>query len=230
MKAVGKDGKTSGEDGDDSMSELAALEGSASVVVNVDPGVGEGGTVEIKRLVTVSVGSLAGLESVGVGESELVTGGWEINEESGGLEDEMVGGGKDELGSTVNELGVGEGGNEESEGLEGEMVKGEKDELGSMVNELGVDVGVIVSFVEEEDWLELGSVMEDDRVEDEEMLGEIEDTELELITDEDTVVEDDPLELDGDTVEEDEGETVEDDEGDTVEDDDGETVELESED
>jgi hypothetical protein len=215
MKAVGKDGKTSGEDGDDSMSEL---EGSAPVVVNVEPGVGEGGTVEITRLVTVCVGSLAGLESVGVGESELVTGGWEVKEESGGLEDEMVGGGKDELGSTVNKLGVGEGGDaeEESEGLEGEMVRGEDDELGSMVNEPGVDVGVIVLFVEEER-LELGSVMEDDGVEDEDMLGEIEDTELELITDEDTVEEDDSLELDGDTVEDDEGETVEDDDRESVE-------------
>ena len=96
--------------------------------VNVGPGVGEGGIVEIRGLVPVNVGSLAGPEVVGVGE--LVSGGWEGEKESGGLE--MLGDGKDELGSTVSKLGVGEGGDaegeEESGGLEDEMSEGGKDE------------------------------------------------------------------------------------------------------
>jgi len=126
----------------------------------------------------------------------------------------------------VNELGVDEGGGD---------VKEERVGVESVAL-VGVDVGIIVLSVkdggrEDENWLGLGSVMEDDGPVKDEMLGEIEDTELELISDEGTVtegdVEDDTLGLNGDTVEDDALELDEE----SVEEDalelDGESVELE---
>ena len=112
IKAVGNDGKTSGGDGDGrrSVDELGGLDGSTPVGVNVEPGTGEGGIVETTRVVTVNVGSPAWLEGDNTGESELVFGGFEGGEESGGVGDETVVGGRDELGSIVNDVGVYEGG------------------------------------------------------------------------------------------------------------------------
>lgn len=158
------------------------------MAVNVEPGTGEGGIVEITRLVTVTVGSLVMLGGNRVGGEELVSGGAEGEEESGGLGDEIVVGGKDE-GSMVDRPEVGgEGGEEESGGLGDKIAVGGKDE-GSTVKELGmdeggnvdggvrvegggdvkdmregveilvgVDVGIIVSFVEGSDREEGGGV------------------------------------------------------------------------
>ena len=110
------------------------------MAVNVEPGTGEGGIVEIARLVTVTVGSLAMLGGSRVVGLELVSGGEEGEEESGGLGDEMVVGGKDE-GSMVDRPEVGgEEGEDESGGLGDEIVVGGKDE-GSTVKGLGMDEG-----------------------------------------------------------------------------------------
>ena len=198
------------------------------MAVNVEPGVGEGGIVETTKLVTVSVGFSTTLEGDKAGESELVSGGREGEEESGGLENGVVVGGKDE-GSVISELGVIEGGDIEGRVLvrEGMDVK----EGGEMIVSLGVNVGEILSFVEEGGREEggreeggkeeggkeeggkeeggrdeLGVVMEDGGgVINEVMVGEIEDTELEMVTDEDDVTEDDSeddtLELDEETTE-----------------------------
>ena len=65
------------------------------MAVNVEPGTGEGGIVEIARFVTVTVGLLTTLGGIRVDGSELVSGGYE-GEESEGLGDEIVVGGKDE--------------------------------------------------------------------------------------------------------------------------------------
>lgn len=211
--------------------------------VNVEPGTGEGGIVEITKLVTVTAGSLVPLEGRRVGEPELVSGGEEGDKESGGLEDGTVVGGKDE--------GFVAGGNDEGSvvgGMDGRSVVSGMDErsvvsgmdeisLGSELGEnvrsdvngrefmeegrevedvmeetemlLGVDVGKIVSSVEsrerEGDRVKLGLVIEDGGlVTDEEMLGEMEECESELITEERSTegdVEDGSLELDGETVE-----------------------------
>jgi len=213
------------------------------VGVNVEPGTGEGGIVEITKLVTVTAGSLVPLEGRRVGEPELVSGGEEGDKESGGLEDGTVVGGKDE--------GFVAGGNDEGSvvgGMDGRSVVSGMDErsvvsgmdeisLGSELGEnvrsdvngrefmeegrevedvmeetemlLGVDVGKIVSSVEsrerEGDRVKLGLVIEDGGlVTDEEMLGEMEECESELITEERSTegdVEDGSLELDGETVE-----------------------------
>ena len=151
-----------------------------------------------------------GKEETGGFDDEMVVGGREGEEESVGLEDKMVVGGWDE-GSMVNELGVEEGGNVDGSFRleEGTDVKDVREEMETLVN---VDVGIILSFVEEaggreeENRVELGFVIEDDGgVTDEEILGEVGDTELELIADEDdgteVGIEDDALDLDGETVE-----------------------------
>lgn len=110
------------------------------MAVNVEPGTGEGGIVEITRFVTVAVGSLAMLGGSKVGGLELMSGGAEGEEELGGLGDEIVVGGKDE-GSMVDRAEVGgEEGEEELGGLGDETVVGGKDE-GSTVKELGMDEG-----------------------------------------------------------------------------------------
>ena len=110
------------------------------MAVNVEPGTGEGGVVEITRLVTVTVGSLAMLGGSRVGGEELVSGGEEGEEESRGLGDEMVVGGKDEGSMVVRPDVGGREGKEESEGLGDGIVVGGKDE-GSTVKELGMDEG-----------------------------------------------------------------------------------------
>jgi hypothetical protein len=209
------------------------------VAVNVEPGTGEGGKVETTRLVTVTVGSLTMLGGGRVCGEELVSGGEEGEEESGGLGDKIVVGGKDE-GSVVKRLDVaGEGVEEESGGLgDGVVVSGKDEE--STVKEpgtdegdgvsgrvrleesidvkdvregvemlVGVDVGIIVTFVEgcgreEGGRVELGFVIGDNgRVTEEEMLGEMEDTELGSIDEGGATegdIEDDVLELNRETV------------------------------
>lgn len=105
IKAVGKDGKTSGEDDDGwtFVRELSGSDESVRVMVTVDPGAGEGeGGVEIIRLVTVNGGLLRRLEGDIFWETELVSGGREG--------EEMLVGGKDEPGLIVSELRVDEGG------------------------------------------------------------------------------------------------------------------------
>ena len=151
-----------------------------------------------------------GKEETGGFDDEMVVGGREGEEESVGLEDKMVVGGWDE-GSMVNELGVEDGGNVDGSFRleEGTDVRDVGEEMETLVN---VDVGIILSFVEEaggreeENRVELGFVIEDDGgVIDEELLGKVGDTELELITDEDdgteVGIDDDALDLDGETVE-----------------------------
>lgn len=140
----------SGKDGDGwrSVDESAGLDGSAPVRVNVEPGTGEGGTVEITRVVTVNVGSSVRLKGNSVGESELVSRGWEGEGETRESEDGVMVGGKDDLGSMVNELGVYEGGDV------GGRVEGGRDvrDVGGGVKTVtlvDVDVGIIVSLVEE---------------------------------------------------------------------------------
>lgn len=159
-------------------------DGSNPVAVNVEPGVGEGGSVEITMVVTVDGGVLTSLEGKRVGESELVSGGWEGEEEPGGLEDETMVGRKD-VRSVVVGLGVGE---------DTKLDKGGKVviDVGRGVGTValvGVNVGKNVSSVKEvgegeENWVGLRIVMEVNG----------------LVTDEDSVTEGDMLELEGGTV------------------------------
>lgn len=156
IRAVGKDGKTSGEDGDDWMSvrESAGFEDSVRVIVTVDPGAGEGGGVETIRLVTVSGGLLTRLDGDRSGETELVSRGREGKE--------MLVGGIDELWLMVIELGVSEGGSVEG----GKGVEEGKDVRGGLerVVVVGKDVGVVLKERNggEEDSSKLVSVMEED--------------------------------------------------------------------
>ena len=211
--------------------ELAGSDNSAPVGVNVEPGIGEGG-VETTKLVTVTGGSLTTLEGNRTGGLELVSGGWEGEEELGGLEGETAGGkdegdrdegGKDDGGEGRDEGGEGrdegkdkgrdegrEEGKEEERPITNGLDVGEDTKLGErgkevedmgeeveMVVSVGIDVGKIVPLVKEdggkeEGGIELGVTVGDGRrTKDEEMLGEIEGTELELTTNEDSVIEGD---------------------------------------
>lgn len=106
-------------------------------MVIVGPGEGEGGGVEVTRLVTVDGGLLTRLEGDRFGETELVSGGREG--------EEMLFGGKDEFGLTVSELGVDEGGGvERMEGVEGGGDSKDVREDSEIVGVAGEDVGVVV--------------------------------------------------------------------------------------
>ncbi|KAF9650617.1 hypothetical protein BDM02DRAFT_3127598 [Thelephora ganbajun] len=115
IRAVGKDGKASEEDGSDwtCVKELSDFDDPTLGGVNVDPGVGEG-IVEITKLVTVDGGLLTMFECDRIGKRELVSGGRGEEEELEGLEDEVLVGGKDEV----------------LVGGKDEVVIGGKDELG----------------------------------------------------------------------------------------------------
>ena len=138
---MGIDGKTGGEDGDGwrSVKELAGSDSPASVGVNVEPGIGEGG-VEIRKSVTVSGGSLTTLEGSRAGESELMPGDWEglmVNGSGVGEDTKLGERGRDEGGMSVG--GMDEGGMDE-----GGMSVGGKDEGGMSVggkDEGGISVG-----------------------------------------------------------------------------------------
>lgn len=225
IRAVGNDGKRSGEvgDGRELVRKLAGLEESIRVTVTVDPGAGEGENVGVTRLVIVDgrllltkvegdgfgetelviVGCelLTRVEGDGFGETELVTVGSELLTRLEGdglgeteliivdgrsltrLEDDRLGGtellsggrerpvsGKDELASTVNELGVNEGGNVEGgEGVEESTDVEDVRERSDPVVTVGRGVDVIVKLVKErsageEEGSELGSVMEEGEV------------------------------------------------------------------
>lgn len=115
------------------------------MAVNVDPGAGEGGTVEITKLVTVTGGSLTPLGGERVGEGELAPGRDEISVSgsdvvSGSGKDEISVGGNDEISVDGNdEISVGE--NEEmSVSGKDEVWVGGNDEI-SVSGKDGVWVG-----------------------------------------------------------------------------------------
>ena len=155
IRAVGTDGKTKG----DRMfvKESARLEGSTKVTVDVDPGIGEGGIVEITRLVAGDDRVLAGLEGGRFEEIGLVPGGWEG--------EGIVIGGEDELGLTVRKVGV----DEREVGVKKERDVDCVKEGREMIVVAGKGVGVIVRLVKvssgsEEVGSELGFVIKEDGV------------------------------------------------------------------
>jgi hypothetical protein len=109
-KAVGKDAKTGGEEGDGwrSVRELARSDGSAPVAVNVDPGVEVGGTVETTVTVTGGLLTTLGGERVGGGElasgrGEIPVGGRDVTSVSG--KEEMSVDGEDVMSVSGKDVG-----------------------------------------------------------------------------------------------------------------------------
>jgi hypothetical protein len=171
--------------------ESAGSDESVTVRVNVDPGAGEGVRVEITNVVTVGSGLLTSLEGDRLGETELMSGGWEG--------EEMLVGGKTELGLLVNDLGVDErGGVEGVERVEGGTERVEEGPEGVEEGPEGVEEGSeTIVLLDEDVGILVGLVEERRGMEDE-------DIELRLVMEEDGVTEggseDDTLELDGETV------------------------------
>lgn len=153
IRAVGKDGKTS--EGDwTTVTVSGGPDESTTVRVNVGPGTGGDVSVETTKLVTVNGGSLTRLEGDRPGETELMSG---IREG-----EDMLVGGKDELGLTVIELSKDEGGMEDVG--EGRDVKDVREGLETVVVVGKVVDGIVEKGVgiEEEDRSEFWFVMEDD--------------------------------------------------------------------
>lgn len=183
IRAVGNDGKRSGEvgDGRELVRKLAGLEESIRVTVTVDPGAGEGENVGVTRLVIVDGRLLlTRVEGDGFGETELVIVGSELLtrvEGDGFGETELVTVGSklltrlegDGLGETELMIVDGRsptrleddrfGGTELLSGGRERLVSG-RDELGSTVNELGVNEG---GNVEGGEGVEEGTDVEDVR-------------------------------------------------------------------
>ena len=118
----------------------AGFDESVTVTMDVDPGAGEGGGVETTRLVTVNGGLLTRLDGNRLGETKLVSGGWEGEEmlscEKGGWDVRDVGEGED-----WTEDGVSGGGWEDDRlKLDGGTVESEPEGDGELLGEPVVDL------------------------------------------------------------------------------------------